>query len=127
MDDSLTGVGNDRPNVVTSTPYLYETSNAAPLRWLTSAAFTPNTTGTFGTAGRNSLIGPHYFDIDAAVTRYFKIREHQQIGLRFEFFNLGNNVNFSNPDGSLHDSTFGEILSDNGAPRILQFALKYEF
>jgi hypothetical protein len=127
VDDSLTGVGNDRPNVVTSSPYLSETSNASPLRWLTAAAFTPNTTGTFGNAGRNSLIGPHYFDVDAALTRYFKIHERQQLSLRFEFFNLGNNVNFSNPDGSLHDSTFGEILSDNGAPRILQFALKYEF
>jgi hypothetical protein len=73
------------------------------------------------------LAGPHYFDVDAALTRSFKIREHQQLSLRFEFFNLGNNVNFSNPDNSLKDSTFGVISSDNGIPRTLQFALKYEF
>jgi hypothetical protein len=127
VDNSLTGVGNDRPNVVSSTPYLRQTSNASPLRWITASAYANNTTGTFGNAGRDSLVGPRYFDVDAALTRSFRIREHQQLSLRFEFFNLFNNVNFSNPDNSVKDSTFGEILSDNGAPRILQFALKYEF
>jgi hypothetical protein len=124
VDNSLTGVGLDRPNVVTPTPYL---RNRSTRQWITAAAFTPNPTGTFGNAGRNSLVGPGLFDVDAAVSRYFNIHEHQRLALRFEFFNLGNHVNFSNPDGNLHNSTFGMITSDNGIPRILQFALKYEF
>jgi hypothetical protein len=44
--------------------------------------------------------------------------------VRFEAFNVFNHVNFSNPDGTLSDATFGVLLSDV-APRILQGAIKY--
>jgi hypothetical protein len=50
-------------------------------------------TGTYGNAGFNSLQGPSFFDMDATLSRYFPIREHQRIELRFEFFNVLNHVN----------------------------------
>jgi hypothetical protein len=74
----------------------------------------------------DSLRGPKYFDVDVDVSRYFTIHEHQKLELRFEFFNIGNNVNFSTPDNNLQDNTFGQILGDV-SPRILEFALKYTF
>jgi hypothetical protein len=64
--------------------------------------------------------------ISGVVTRQFAITEQHRLELRFEFFNLLNHPNFSNPDNNLQDNTFGEILSDAG-PRILQFAMKYTF
>jgi hypothetical protein len=73
-----------------------------------------------------SLAAPGYFDIDAAVSRYFNITERHRVELRFEFFNALNRPNFSAPDNTVTDATFGEILSDV-SPRILQFALKYTF
>lgn len=123
LDNSLTGIGYDRPNV-TGNPYIRSTTGN--LQWLNPGAFVPNALGTFGNAGSDSLVGPGYFDIDADVSRYFTIRENQKLELRFEFFNMGNNVNFSIPDNTLQDSTFGQILGDV-APRILQFALRYTF
>jgi hypothetical protein len=123
LDNSLTGIGNDRPNV-TGNPYIKSTTGS--LQWLNPSAFTPNALGTFGNAGSDALLGPGYFDIDADVSRYFTIRENQKLELRFEFFNFGNNVNFATPDNDLQDSTFGQILSDV-SPRILEFALKYTF
>ena len=104
-------------------PYIRNTST---LQWLNASAFAPNAIGSFGNAGSDSLVGPMMFNIDASVSREFAIKEHQRLQLRFEFFNLLNHVNFSNPDNNLQDSTFGEILSDAG-PRILQFAAKYTF
>jgi hypothetical protein len=74
----------------------------------------------------DSLVGPGFVNIDVALSREFKIREHQQFDLRFEAFNVANHPNFSVPDSSLIDSTFGKIQSDT-SPRILQFAAKYQF
>ncbi|MGH9445234.1 MAG: carboxypeptidase regulatory-like domain-containing protein, partial [Terriglobia bacterium] len=121
-DRSLTGINNDRPDLV-SQPYVTNTSTRL---WLNPSAYIPNTLGTFGNVGRDSVVGPSYFDIDADLSRFFRIRENQRLELRFEFFNLGNNVNFHNPTSSLKSSNFGKILGAND-PRILQFALKYYF
>jgi len=122
VDNSLTGVRQDRPNVV-GNPYVRNTNT---LIWIDPSAFVPNALGTFGNAGYNSVIGPGFFDIDANLTRSFQIREHQRFELRFEFFNLLNHTNFSNPVSAKSSSTFGKIQSA-ADPRILQFAAKFEF
>jgi hypothetical protein len=122
-DNSQSGIYLDRPNAV-GNPYVRQTSGA--LQWLNPSAFPISDPGTFGNAGRCSLEAPGYFDIDAAVSRYFNITERHKFELRFEFFNLTNHVNFSAPDNYVPDSTFGQIQSDV-SPRILQFALKYTF
>lgn len=122
LDNSLTGVGLDRPNVI-GNPYLQNTST---LQWLNPAAFTANPLGTFGDAGAYSLVGPHYFDIDLGVSRYFKVRESQRLEARFEAFNVLNHVNFNSPVASEQNAHFGQITSA-ADPRILQFAMKYDF
>ncbi|MGP8247925.1 MAG: hypothetical protein ACLQVN_25855 [Bryobacteraceae bacterium] len=122
VDDLRTGVGLDRPNVV-GNPYV---RNLSSLLWINPSSFVANSLGTFGDAGNNSLIGPGFFNIDANVTRSFQIREHKIFQLRFEFFNLLNNVNFSNPVATLSSSSFGKIQSDV-SPRILQLAAKFLF
>ncbi|PYV25749.1 MAG: hypothetical protein DMG24_08625 [Acidobacteria bacterium] len=43
--------------------------------------------------GGSALEAPGYFDIDAAVSRYFNITERQRVELRFEFLSLTNRVN----------------------------------
>jgi hypothetical protein len=124
LDNSLSGVGNDRPNAVGS-PYV---RNLSTQQWISPAAFALSPLGTFGNLGSDSLLGPAYFAIDAAVSRHFVIKEKQKLELRFEFFNITNHVNFNVPnlDNNLQDPTFGQILGDV-QPRILQFALKYTF
>jgi len=123
VDNSLTGVKQDRPNVVSPSPYVQNTNS---LIWISPAAFVPNSLGTFGNAGYNSLVGPGFFDLDVSLTRSFPIREHQRFDLRFEFFNLLNHTNFSLPVSTENSATFGKILSASD-PRILQFAAKFVF
>jgi hypothetical protein len=121
-DASLTGVGQDRPNVVGS-PYVRNTNT---LVWVNARAFAPNGGGTYGDAGYNSLTQPGFFDMDMNLTRYFAIRERQRIELRFEFFNVLNHTNFNAPVSRLSSATFG-LIQGAGDPRILQFAAKYSF
>ena len=58
----------------------------------------------------------------------FKLpRESQRIQFRAEAFNVFNNVNFTNPSLALTaPSTFGEYQGVMD-PRVMQFALRYEF
>ncbi|MGH9377334.1 MAG: TonB-dependent receptor domain-containing protein [Terriglobia bacterium] len=128
-DNSLTGVGHDRPNVVSGVNFYTSGACAkvAPcVNYFDPAAYVTNPTGTFGNAGSNSILGPSYFDIDTAVSRYFQIREGQRLEARFEAFNVGNNVSFNNPTSSITSSNFGRITGAH-SPRILQLALKYYF
>jgi hypothetical protein len=124
LDNSLTGVGLDRPNMVAGgSPY---TSNLSTLQWLNPAAFVQNPTGTFGNAGAYSLSGPRSFDMDLGVSRFFAVHESQKLEVRFEFFNTTNYVRFANPVATVSNAHFGQIQSA-GDPRILQAAMKYHF
>jgi hypothetical protein len=123
-DASLSGVGLDRPNPVPGiAPYV---KNTQTLTWLNATAFTANGPGTFGATGMNSLLGPHYVDADANLTKVFRIHEQQNFQLRFEFFNVFNHTNFQAPVASLNSATFGKIQASNPA-RIIQLAAKYTF
>ena len=148
-DNSLTGLGNDRPNQVVANAY-ESNANAcktAPcVQWLLPnapgvSAFVANPLGTYGNVGRNALRGPGFVNFDIALVRMFKISERYSLQVRAEAFNLFNHPNFvgafapsGQPAGAsystlttaLNSSTFGQI---NGAydPRILQFAMKFFF
>ena len=121
-DNSRTAQGVDRPNIV-GDPYVRNLNTRV---WLNTAAFVGNPVGTFGNAGWNSLRGPHYFDMDLSLSRWFTVREAQRLQLRFEFFNVTNHVNFNNPSSGINVSTFGTIIGA-GNPRIIQLAAKFIF
>ena len=142
-DNSLSGLGNDRPDQVLNN--VYATSSAcktAPcVQWINPAAFVANPLGTYGNVGRNALRGPGFFGFDLALSRTFRMKERFGLTARAEAFNILNHTNFVGnivPAGqeagasygtlsqTLNASTFGQIT---GAfdPRILQFALKLTF
>jgi len=124
LDNSRTGVGWDRPNVVLSNP-LYP-SQQSPSKWFNPAAFTPNAIGTYGNAGRDSILGPHAVYLNSALMRSFPVSETKRFEFRFEMFNALNHPNFGLPNTSMKSSQFGQITSA-GDPRILQFGLKFYF
>jgi hypothetical protein len=47
--------------------------------------------------------------------------------LRVEAFNLFSTFNWGDPVTNLNAGTFGRITTQNGDPRIMQFAVKYAF
>lgn len=121
-DNSLTGVGRDRPNV-TGNPNL---TNPTIKKWFNVGAYTANAAGTFGNAGRNSLVGPSAVTLSMSLTRYFQITEDHRLQLRGDFFNALNHANFNDPVNTLNSSTFGQVTTA-ADPRIIQVALKYSF
>jgi outer membrane receptor protein involved in Fe transport len=81
---------------------------------------------TYGTLGRNAFRGPGATNVDIALAKKFKIREHATLEFRADAFNVFNHTQFSNPDTGISDLTFGQITSTANA-RILQVALHLMF
>jgi Carboxypeptidase regulatory-like domain len=107
-------LGNNKTN---PNPYFDTSAFVAP------AAFTTD----FGTLGRNIIRGPKQIDTDLSIMKLFPITESQKLEFRAEFFNLFNNVNFANPVNVVSSGNFGQIASTTTGPRVVQFALKYNF
>lgn len=137
LDNSLTGVGLDRPNLTSGVPlYIHSGHSSAKYQWVNPNAFVTNPIGTFGTAGHYSLRQPNYLDVDAAISRTFKLTERFTLDTRVEGFNLFNHPNFGGPTPStgvglgenptFSSSNFGRITTA-GDPRILQGAFKVVF
>jgi hypothetical protein len=130
-DNSLSGVGADRADFLgTSIPSVQLSSGRSHgemiLKWFDTSQFGPNAIGTFGNSGKNILRGPKFFNTDVGLVKNTKVTERTSIQFRAEFFNMFNNVNFGQPDGTVTSGTFGQIFSAS-SPRILQFALKFMF
>jgi len=81
---------------------------------------------TYGSLPRNAFRGPGAVNLDIALAKKFRIREAATLELRLDAFNAFNHTNFSNPDTTITDATFGQI-SNTAAPRILQVAAHLRF
>jgi hypothetical protein len=126
QDSSLTGVGADRPNVNGNPNQINRTLK----KWFNTADYSTNLPGTYGNAGRNSLLGPGGYQPDLAVFRDFPFQlfdRPQFFELRVEAFNAFNHPEFSNPTSTSTSAQFGQILSTANNARIMQISLKYVF
>jgi hypothetical protein len=83
--------------------------------------------------------------VDLSVIKRFRLGESKTVEFRTEVFNLFNHVNLANPISNLDAVTssgghldsdtgliinpgdFGRIISTSNNPRIIQFALKFNY
>jgi hypothetical protein len=93
-----------------------------------SAEFFQNpTAGELGTLQLTPVSGPGYFNLDAGVSKRTLITEKTDVEFRAEFFNALNHANFFVFENqNINFTDFGRIAS-TFSPRILQFALKFNF
>ncbi len=122
VDSALTGMGGQRAVQILDNPY----GDGTPGNYLNRAAFASPTTGTYSTLAPFTILNPSSFQNDLAISRTFRIREAQSLQFRWEIFNVINRVNFLAPVTALNSANFGKILTA-GDPRIMQFALKFNF
>ena len=132
LDNSLTAIGNDRPNYLGGNIFIHAHPNSSTggitnPNTLDVTRFAANPLGTYGNSPRNGWYGPKYFNIDSTLSRAFPIHERLMMALRLEAFNVFNHPNFGNPAASVNSpTTFGRISSAQ-APRIFQGAVKFTF
>ena len=129
--DDFDGSGTDfsKPDIVGPIKYNYSDPTQFLLLSSFAAPCTPRSTGFDGTAnscvpgtrhfgneGRNSLVGPPFRQLDFSVFKNTNITERVKLELRFEFYNLLNHPNFSNPlwPNFLSDPTLTNSFTSNG-------------
>jgi hypothetical protein len=122
-DRSLTGVQNGTQRVNRTGEDVY--GDGSIDNFLNPAGFSQPALGEFGNAPLNGLEGPGRKAVDVSLVRAFRFGT-QQIQARVEAFNVFNWNNWGDPVTAITNANFGRILTV-GAPRIMQFALKYSF
>lgn len=128
QDNSLTGMNLDYADLVgnPSRSARADAGRDPVLEWFNTRAFAHSAQGSFGNAGRNILFGDDLVSVDASLIKDFRFRGESAIQFRAEAFNLLNRANFNLPANRITQATFGRITSAQD-PRILQFALKFQF
>jgi len=103
-------------------------SKRTAAEWFNTAAYATPALYTFGNAGRNSLRGPSFWNLDTSFFRLFPIGEGRQFEFRAEAFNVLNKVNLGQPSNDINSGpAFGTINSTANKARELQLAVKFIF
>jgi hypothetical protein len=129
-DPARTGIGGQRANQTLDDPYGEHTLNT----YLDRSAFASPAVGTLGNLKRNSIYAPGFHTIDLSLVRSFRFNGNHRIEARIESFNAFNWFQWSGdparpntaPVNNFNNVDFGRIVSA-GDPRIMQFAIKYQF
>jgi hypothetical protein len=143
---------HQRPNLVPGVNPINSNWESAPDAngYLNPLAFaqppTPTgSAGSFGDLGRNTIFGPHFWDLDFALAKNTPIFERLNLQFRAEFFNIFNHPNFALPNwfvnpgsGVANPPATGLITQTpdqaqtnpglgGGGPRVIQLGLKLIF
>jgi hypothetical protein len=97
-------------------------NNAVNSPCLVPAQFAPaanNSPTGFGTMGRNSVYGPHFFDVDMSLMKDVQIREHIVLSFGAQAYNLLNHPNFDQPVNDISNPNFGSSIGEVGPPTSL--------
>ncbi len=118
----VNGNNIERPNLIENPNDGPQTANA----WFNTAAFGLPSLNTFGTSGRNVVIGPGLTSLDLSLQKQVALTEHLRAEFRFDAYNTLNHTNFDLPGRIFGASNFG-VISSAEDPRELQFALRLSF
>ncbi len=114
-------------------PWFDPTSFANPTQPKYTATMTPSEIASpiFANITRDAFRGPGQTYINASIFRSFHVYKESAFQIRFEAFNVLNHPILTNPNSTVGGSTFGYITTfgttSPGAPRVLQFAGRFNF
>ena len=111
-------------------------SHRSNAMWFNPAAFANPAPGTFGNAGRNTLVGPGFTNADFSLGKEFVLPERLTLEIRADMYDVFNHINWSNPNadvgysgGVLANSSAGTITNaiNSGNGRIIQLGAHLRF
>jgi hypothetical protein len=73
----------------------------------------------FGTIGRNTEFGPHFFNLDFSVMKGVRIKERATFQFGFQAYNALNHPNFDQPVNDISNPLFGSSIATVAPPTSL--------
>jgi len=96
------------------------------LRFFNTSAFVLPPPGRFGSAGRNTIVGPWQHQVDASMARDVRISGTQVVSIQVQATNLFNTVQFASIDTVVNSPTFGQVVSMRPM-RTVQLNVRFRF
>ena len=122
-DNSLTGTGADRPDLIGNP----NPDHPDPSAWVLRSAFAIPALGQFGNAGRNHLRGPGTNNFDFAMFKSFPYKDIREFAqFRTEVFNILNHPQFFLPNRFVDSPQFGTVSRARDS-RQIQLSLRFSF
>jgi Carboxypeptidase regulatory-like domain/TonB-dependent Receptor Plug Domain len=82
----------------------------------------------FGDSKIGSILGPGQWNWDLSILKDTRITEGTNLQFRAEFYNIWNHAQFAPPAGNdINGASFGIVNATSVTPRVVQFALKFQF
>jgi hypothetical protein len=94
--------------------------------FLNPAAYSAPLPGQWGTAGRDSIIGPAEFTLNGSLARTFRLHGRYNLDVRMDATNLLNHVTFPSWDTIVNNTQFGEPTTANPM-RSMQATMRLRF
>jgi hypothetical protein len=85
--------------------------------WFNTAAFSVPV-NSFGSAGRNTIIGPGSIVLNMSLMKNFVLKESRNLELRADAANFLNHANYSNIDTVVNSPTFGQVVGVSSMRKI---------
>jgi len=123
----------NRGGQVTNNPTCVAPARVHTLQnWFNQCAFAQPAPGKLGNANRAPLYSPRFVNTDFSAFKNFPIRERYALQFRAEFFNLFNHAQFGLTGNGVFmqditSPTFGVVNETVNNPRVIQFALRFDF
>jgi hypothetical protein len=116
--------GTLRPDVVAGEAV--QLSHPSIGEWFNTAAFASPSTCQYGTARRNSIIGPGTKVFDMAFTKVIPLQESRTLEFRAQATNVFNMPNYSSIDTNLNSPTYGRVTAV-GSMRQITMTARFRF
>jgi hypothetical protein len=91
-----------------------------------TSAFSPPPSGTFGNAGRNTIIGPGTSNVSMGLTRNITFGQNRGLSIQLLANNVFNTVQFSSIDTAVNSRTFGYVTAVRQMRRV-QVLTRFRF
>jgi Carboxypeptidase regulatory-like domain/TonB dependent receptor len=126
-DPTNTGLASFRPDVIREIAY-----PESQEQWYDRGAFQAPAPGTFGSAARNSVVGPGYVIFNLGAAKSFRMERYGTFQLGGSVQNVLNHTNYGQPNMTVNNANGGTITSTHifapaGSPRSGQLSLRYTF